>query len=135
MFRPMLSLSYPVFKGASLRYNFTCSPSVPSLSALSDIRQQTTDLEVNRGNRNLKPYRSYINRLQLSWGNKRVSFQLSGGHRISKNPIMEQIECVSQPDGSYIIEYGIDNQKRFTQWNGRLYTNINVIPDLLSISL
>lgn len=68
-------------------------------------------------------------------GNKRVSFQLSGGHRISKNPIMEQIECVSQPDGSYIIEYGIDNQKRFTQWNGRLYTNINVIPDLLSISL
>lgn len=48
---------------------------------------------------------------------------------------MEQIECVSQPDGSYIIEYGIDNQKRFTQWNGRLYTNINVIPDLLSISL
>ncbi len=50
-------------------------------------------------------------------GNKRVSFQLSGGHRIS-NLIMEQIECVSQPDGSYIIEYGIDNQKRFTQWNG-----------------
>lgn len=135
MFRPMLSFSYPVFKGANLRYSFGCSPSIPSLSALSDIRQQITDLEINRGNRNLNPYRSYTNRLQLSWGNKRMNFQLSGGHRYSKNPIMEQIECVLQPDGNYIIEYRSDNQKSFTQWNGRLYASIHVIPDLLSISM
>ena len=135
MFRPMLSLSYPVFRGANLRYNFTCSPSIPSLSALSDIRQQTTDLEVNRGNRHLDPYRSYTNRLQLSWGNKTMNFQLSGGHRYSKNPIMEQIDCVVQPDGSYIIEYSSANQKSFTQWNGRLYASVSVVPDLLSVSL
>lgn len=135
MFRPMLSLSYPVFKGASLRYNFNCSPSIPSLSALSDIRQQITDLEVNRGNRNLNPYRSYTNRLQLSWGNKRMNIQLSGANRYSKNPIMEQIECVPQADGSYIIEYGSDNQQHLTQWSGRLYANVHVIPDVLSISM
>lgn len=48
---------------------------------------------------------------------------------------MEQIDCVVQPDGSYIIEYSSANQKSFTQWNGRLYASVSVVPDLLSVSL
>lgn len=135
MFRPSVSLSYKLFEGATLKYVFSSTPSVPALSSLSDIRQQLTDIEVNRGNPNLKPYRSYNNTLQLSWGNKWVDLQLRGGYYFSKNPIMEQVNRVSQADGSYIFEYGIDNQDRYSRLNGQLYANINIIPDMLSLSL
>ena len=135
MFRPSASLSYKPFEGATLKYVFSSTPNVPSLSSLSDIRQQLTDIEVNRGNPNLKPYRSYSNTLQLSWGNKWVDLQLKGGYYFSKNPIMEEVNMVLQPDGSYIFEYGVDNQNRFSRLNGQLYANVNIIPDMLSLSL
>ena len=120
-FRPVVQLSYPVFKGASLRYTFNSYPSLPSLSSLSDIRQQVTDIEVNRGNRELAPYRSYNNRLQFSWGNKIVSTQLTGSYLYSKNPIMQQIERVDFEDGNYEFQYGIANQKSYSKLNGQLY--------------
>lgn len=133
-FRPVAQLSYPVFKGASLRYTFSSYPSLPSLSSLSDIRQQVTDIEVRRGNRGLDPYRSYNNRLLMSWGNKVVSTQLSGSYLYSKNPIMEQIERVELKDGGYEFQYGVANQKSFSRLNGQLYVEVNIIPDVLSVS-
>lgn len=134
-FRPMLTVAYPVFKGANLSYVFNTYPTLPSLSALSDIRQQKTDLEVNRGNPGLTPYRSYNNRLRLSWGNGIVNAQLQGSYLHQKNPIMQQVACVAQPDGSYLFEYSQDNQKRFSQLNGQCYVGVTVVPDLLSVSL
>lgn len=134
-FRPMLMLSYPVWKGANLNYLFQTFPALPSLSALSDIRQQMTDLEVNRGNPGLRPYRSYNNRLRLSWGNKRVNAQLQGSWLYSKNPIMQQVDCVRQPDGRYLFEYGMDNQRRFSQLNGQGHVSVTLVPDVLSVSL
>ncbi len=133
-FRPVVQLSYPVFKGASLRYTFNSYPSLPSLSSLSDIRQQVTDIEVNRGNRELAPYRSYNNRLQFSWGNKIVSTQLTGSYLYSKNPIMQQIERVDFEDGNYEFQYGIANQKSYSKLNGQLYVEVSIIPDILSVS-
>lgn len=135
MFRPSVSLSYKLFEGTTLKYVFSSTPNVPSLSSLSDIRQQLTDIEVNRGNPNLNPYRSYSNTLQLSWGNKWVDLQLKGGYYFSKNPIMEEVSRVSQQDGSYLFEYGVDNQDRFSRLNGQLYANVDIVPDMLSLSL
>ena len=135
MFRPSASLSYKLFEGVALKYVFSSTPNIPSLSSLSDIHQQLTDIEVNRGNPNLKPYRSYSNTLQLSWGNKWMDLQLKGSYYFSKNPIMEQVSMVSQPDGSCVFEYGVDNQDRFSRMNGQLYANVNIIPDLLSLSI
>ena len=134
MFRPSASLSYKPFEGATLKYVFSSTPNVPSLSSLSDIRQQLTDIEVNRGNPNLKPYRSYSNTLQLSWGNKWVDLQLKGGYYLSKNPIMEEVNMVAQPDGSYIFEYAPVLERVIDQCIGRngRYRLIP-IPDLYSV--
>lgn len=133
-FRPIVQLSYPMFKGASLRYTFNSYPSLPSLSALSDIRQQVTDIEVNRGNRGLDPYRSYNNRLQLSWGNKVLSTQLTGAYLYSRKPIMQQIGRTDFEDGSYEFEYATANQKSFSRLTGQLYVEAKLIPDILSVS-
>ncbi len=133
-FRPSVSLSYPVFKGATLRYLFSSSPYQPSLAALSDIPRQLTDIEMERGNADLQPYRSYNNRVQLNWGNKLFTTQLSGGYLYYKNPIMSEVSRVDQTDGSYMFVYAVDNQKSFSRWNGQLYVKMNVIPDRLTLS-
>ncbi len=135
MFRPSASLSYQLFDGATVRYTFSCSPSIPSLSLLSDVRQQLTDLEVQRGNANLKPYRTYSNTLQLSWGNKWVNTQLRGRYYIAQNPIMAEVSRITEDDGSYIFQYTYDNQDRFSLLNGQLYASVNIVPDMLSLEL
>ena len=133
-FRPQISLSYPLFKGAYLRYTFSSAPGLPSLSALSDVRQQLTDLEFNRGNRDLKPYRSFTNRLQLSWGNRWLSTRLSGIYAHYNNPIMEQTTLVEE-NGNYFFEYASANQKRFDQLGGTLSATAKFLRDIFSLSL
>lgn len=133
-FRPMVQLSYPLFKGATLRYNFSSSPNLPSLSSLSDIPQQLTDLEMQRGNRDLNPYRSYSNRLQFSWSHQRVGVYLTGSHSYSKNPIMEQTER-TEMNGLPMFVYAVANQKSFSRVGGQLSINAQLIPDILSLSL
>lgn len=135
-FRPSLSVSYPVFKGARIRYNFSVSPSLPSLASLSDIVQQQTDVEISRGNANLQPYRSYMNRLTFSWKNKFLTTQLNGSYTYSKNPIMEDVSRTNtdENDYGYLFVYGLDNQKNYSRWNGQLYVRANLIEDILILS-
>lgn len=132
-FRPSVMLSYPVFKSALIRYNFSVSPYVPSLSSLSDIRQQTTDIEVKRGNKQLKPYNGYNNRLVFQWGNDKISTQLNGNYSYSRNPIMGEVKYVTTDEG-YFFEYGVANQKSFSQLGGQVYVQYKIIADMLSVS-
>ena len=133
-FRPMVQLRYPLFRGASLSYSFSSSPNLPSLASLSDIPQQLTDLEMQRGNRGLEPYRSYSNRLQLSWSHPKVSVYLTGSHSYSKNPIMEQTD-LTEMDGRPMFVYAVANQKHYSRLGGQLSVNAKLIPDILSVSL
>lgn len=132
-FRPSVMLSYPVFKSALIRYNFSVSPYIPSLSSLSDIRQQNTDIEISRGNKHLKPYRGYNNQLVFQWGNERISTQLNGSYTYRKNPIMGDVRYVST-DRGYFFEYGVANQKSFSQLGGQAYIQYKFIADVLSVS-
>lgn len=133
-FRPQVQLRYPLFRGASLSYRFSSSPNLPSLADLSDIPQQLTDLEMNRGNRDLEPYRSYSNRLQLSWSHPRVSVYLTGSHVYNKNPILEQTS-LTEVDGQPMFVYAAANQKRSSRLGGQLSVNVKLVPDVLSLNL
>ena len=133
-FRPQVQLRYPLFRGASLSYRFSSSPNLPSLADLSDIPQQLTDLEMNRGNRDLEPYRSYSNRLQLSWSHPRVSVYLTGSHAYNKNPILEQTS-LTEVDGQPMFVYAAANQKRSSRLGGQLSVNVKLVPDVLSLNL
>ena len=133
-FRPLAQLRYPLFRGASLSYRFSSSPNLPSLADLSDIPRQLTDLEMQRGNRDLEPYRSYSNRLQLSWSHPRVSVYLTGSHVYNKNPILEQTS-LTEVDGQPMFVYAAANQKRSSRLGGQLSVNVKLVPDVLSLSL
>lgn len=133
-FRPSVSLSYPVFKNAQLRYSFFITPYTPSLSQLSDITQQNNNLEITRGNRDLNPYRVYSNRLTFSWNTKPVNVQLSGGYSYYHRPILTDIRPIQTEDDSYLVEYASVNGKEHHSVNARLNVTWKVIPDFLTIS-
>jgi hypothetical protein len=133
-FKPIIQATYTLFKGATLRYDYQQGTYVPSLSTLNDIRQQMTEIEYRVGNRNLKPYNSYSNRLILTWQGKRITAQMVGQYVYRKNPIMQQINRVDNADGSYWFEYTTDNQKFYSQLNGQWAIVWNAIPDILSLT-
>ncbi|MDR2920249.1 MAG: carboxypeptidase-like regulatory domain-containing protein [Tannerella sp.] len=132
-FRPSVMFSYPVFSGASLRYTFNVNPSLPSLSDLSDIRQQINDFEVNVGNPHLKPYRTYRNQLRFQYQYKHLNTQLTGSYSYSKNPIMGDVNRVDFTDG-YLFEYISNNQKSFSNLGVQGYLQYQLIPDMFSLS-
>lgn len=133
-FRPSVSLSYPLFKNAQLRYSFFITPYTPSLSQLSDITQQQNDLEISRGNRDLTPYRVYSNRLTFSWNTKPVNIQLTGNYHYYDQPIMTSIYPVQAEDGSYLLEYASVNGKEHHNAGARLNVQWKLIPDYLTVS-
>ncbi len=132
-FRPSFMVSYPVFKGANLRYIFNVQPTLPSLSNLSDIRQQMNDFEVNTGNPDLTPYRTYTNQLRFQYQYKQINTQLSGNYSYLKNPIMEEVNRIDLPD-TYLFEYRYDNQKSSRCIGGQGYIQMQVIENILSLS-
>ena len=132
--RPSLSLSHPLFKNTSLRYRFTIQPSVPSLSQLSDVTRQSNDLSVSRGNRSLKPYRLYANRLTFAWNTPRFSTQLNADYIYYHKPIMQTINPVQNDDGSYLIEYASENGKSHRSFTSTLSLQWKVLPDFLTLS-
>lgn len=133
-FRPVASLSHPLWKGASLRYNFRITPALPSLSNLSGIRQQANEIEVNVGNPDLTPYRSYINQLQFNYQIPRLTMRFGALYNYRRNPIMGEVRRIDYTDGSYLFEYHVNNQRSLSQFNSNGYLQYQVIPDLLSVS-
>lgn len=133
-FRPSLTLSYPVFKNAQLRYTFSVSPYTPSLSQLSDVVQQSNDMEYNRGNSGLTPYRAYNNRLTFSWNTSRLNARLTGRYAYADNPIMRSVLPVAGEDGNYLMEYSYLNADSHRNAGGQLYVSFKVVPDHLTIS-
>jgi len=133
-FRPMVSVSHPLWEKASLRYTFRITPALPSLSNLSGIRQQANEIEVNVGNPDLNPYRSQIHQLQLNYQLSRLTMRFGGLYNYRKNPIMGEVHRVDYTDGNYLFEYHVNNQRSLSQFNGNGYLQYQVIPDILSLS-
>lgn len=132
-FRPSLSLSYPLFRGANIRYTFSLTPYVPSLAQLSEISKQITDIEVEKGNSGLKPYDVYWNRLVFSYEKKRVSLQLTGRYNYYSNPIVTTVERLTD-NNNYMYEYTRINGKNHKNASAQLDVQWKIIPDYITVS-
>lgn len=90
-FRPNVMLNYMANRNLSFRYYFFSSPSIPSLSQLSDVEQVQDQFTVLKGNPSLTPYRFYINRLSALFQAKIWQMEVGASHYFAKNPIMSHI--------------------------------------------
>ncbi len=67
LIRPSINLNYKIAAKGNLRYTFELTPNSPSLSSLSNNRQQFNEFEYHVGNPNLKPYSRMTQMLTFSY--------------------------------------------------------------------
>lgn len=133
--RPQLSLSTKITDNLFVRYSGRISQRSPSLSQLSDVRNQSDELNASDGNTGLKPYTGYSNSLMLSWNRPLFNFQLYGSWYYAPDIIMTSYIPELQDDGTYLLISKPENQKSFSQQSITAYFTLHAIKDILNISL
>ncbi len=130
-FRPAFSLSYSPIEQLQFRYIFNSKPNIPSLSQLSDVEQIVDQYQMMKGNPDLKPYRSYVNQLMISYQMPKWWINLGAFHSLYNKVIMQDIYWDNQW-GKFVFT---DNNQRHWQ-QATLYASVNyqIIPDMLSFN-
>lgn len=132
-FRPKFTLATNSIKNFRIRLTGSINPQVPSLSQLSEVRQQGSTMQANDGNSTLKATSTYNGALGFTWNNKIVD--VSWGVNMSYTPdaIMTSILPQQQADGSYLYVWKPENQKSFTSYFAYTTLVFHVIPDIFDI--
>lgn len=133
--RPQLSLSTKITDNLFVRYSGRMSQLAPSLSQLTDVRNQSDELNASDGNTGLKPYTGYSNSLTVSWTRPLLNFQLYGSWYYAPDIIMTSYIPELQDDGTYLLISKPENQKSFSRKSLTAYFTLHAIRDILDISL
>ena len=133
-FQPNASISYSFLKTSFLRYRFSIVPLLPSLSALSNVRQDLEDFRVNVGNPNLKPYRRYRNNIYYQFRKNIVTATISEIYDYFKNPIMGDVFREDVNNKSTFV-YTFNNQKKFQRLGTIASLSIGPVKDIVTIML
>lgn len=84
-------ISWRVSDKWNIRGSFRYAPSIPSLSALTDYAQQSTQTLLSNGNPNLKTTETLMYQISPSFNCKKLSVSLSVSYNDSKNPWVNRI--------------------------------------------
>lgn len=101
-FRPKFTLATNSIKNFRIRLTGSINPQVPSLSQLSEVRQQGSTMQANDGNSTLKATSTYYGDLGFTWNNKIVDVYWGGNMSYTPDAIMTSILPQQQADGSYL---------------------------------
>ena len=115
-FRPKFTLATNSIKNFRIRLTGSINPQVPSLSQLSEVRQQGSTMQANDGNSTLKATSTYYGDLGFTWNNKIVDVYWGGNMSYTPDAIMTSILPQQQADGSYLYVWKPENQKSFTSY-------------------
>ncbi len=133
-FHPTLNLSYAPVKGLNIRYYFSLSPYHPTLSNLSDVRQQADDYEYYVGNPLLTSYRSVLDRLTLTYASERVYFENVTTYRHDRHPILPSItRLAGSGSGGNYWETSFVNGRSASLLSDRLAGMVYIIPGVLDV--
>lgn len=130
-FRPKFTLATNSIKNFRIRLTGSINPQVPSLSQLSEVRQQGSTMQANDGNSTLKATSTYYGDLGFTWNNKIVDVYWGGNMSYTPDAIMTSILPQQQADGSYLYVWKPENQKSFTSYFAYTTLVFHVIPDIL----
>ena len=134
-FTPTIRLGLNLHKAGFLRYRFNVSPSIPSLSSLTDVEQALDTIQIVRGNPRLKTFRKYSNSLNYNLSFKKVGINFSARYNYYDKPIMESLYV---EDGKLVMMD--ENQRYFQDLNFELGVNVNSLSigslkDFMSLGL
>lgn len=129
-FRPQLTLSTSVIKNMSIRVSSRISPVIPSLSQLSEVRQQNNSLQADDGNSNLQPTSTYTNSIRFSWRRPWLDLYWGGSITYTPDAIMNSI---TYDDKSDLYIWKPENQKSNTSYFAHTTAVVHIIKDVLDV--
>lgn len=89
-FTPVLRLNGVPHKNGWIQYNFSIKPNIPSLSSLTDVEQMVDTIQIQRGNPNLRTYRTYDQFLVYTYNHKYFTWFIRLSYTYHDNPVMEE---------------------------------------------
>lgn len=132
-FRPKVSLSSSGIRNFRVRLSGSISPQVPSLSQLSEVRQQGSSMKADDGNSSLKATSTYQGSLDFSWNHKWFDLYWGGNMSHTPDAIMTSVTPTKQSDGSYLYVWKPENQKSFSNYFAYTSLTLHVIKDVLDV--
>ena len=131
LFRPKLTLSYPLAKGLKVKYDFEVSQHVSQIAFVSDVAIKQNAFETLVGNPDIRPNRVTSHDLRLTYSTPRVTSELQGYWRLNADCNMEMY---TRKDGHfYQTQTNADNECSFFFFQS--YNRWEAIPEHLSVTI
>ncbi|MDR1369417.1 MAG: TonB-dependent receptor family protein [Dysgonamonadaceae bacterium] len=129
-FRPSLSLKYIINDNNTITNRFRVLNQNPNLAQLSDIERFLDNIQVAKGNPDLKPYFYYINALTYIFNKKIIGFSTEFNYQYRKNPIMDNYYY----DSDKLIRTSM-NQKNWNQLKVESQISVGTLWNILRFSV
>ena len=131
LFRPKLTVSYPLARNLKAKYDFEISQHVSQIALVSDISIKHNAMETLVGNPEITPNRVTSHDLRLTYSTPRIMTELQGYWRLNANCNMEKY---TRKDGHfYQTQTNAGNECSF--FFIQSYNRWEVIPEHLSVTL
>lgn len=131
LFRPKLTVSYPLSKQLKVKYDFEISQHISQIALVSDVSVKQNAYETLVGNPNIHPNRVTSHDLRLTYSTHRLMTELQGFWRLNANCNMEKYY---RTDGHfYQTQTNAENECNF--FFIQSYNHWEVIPEKLSATV
>ena len=131
LFRPKLTLAYPLAKGLKLKYNFEVSQHISQIALVSDVAIKQNAFETLVGNPDIRPNRVTSHDLRLTYSTPRITTELQGYWRLNADCNMEKY--TRKDEHFYQTQTNADNECNFFYLQS--YNRWEAIPELLSVTI
>ena len=130
LFRPKLTVSYPLARNLKAKYDFEVSQHVSQIALVSDVSVKQNAMETLVGNPEITPNRVTSHDLRLTYSTPRIMSELQGYWRLNANCNMEKY---THKDGHfYKTQTNADNECNF--FFIQSYNRWEAIPEHLSVT-
>ena len=124
LFRPKLSITYPLSDDLKLNYSFEIYQHVSQIVTTSDVSIKKNAMETILGNPDIRPNRVTSHQLKLSYSTPRFTSELQGYYRLNAHCNMEKY--IRKDDHFYYTQTNADNDCRFFYFES--YNQYDIIP-------
>lgn len=135
LFTPKIILAYKFRSDQNIQWLLTSSPSIPTISQLSNNAELITNGLLRRGNPYLRSSNSYITTLRYNWNTDWIDLNLSAVASYSKDPISTFYKEETINGTNYIVSTS-ENAKSFLLYGG--FCSLSIRPfksDLLLLKI
>ena len=131
LFRPKLTVSYPLANRLKLKYDFEISQHVSQIALVSDVSIKQNSMETLLGNPEIHPNRMTSHQLQLSYSTPRFTSELQGYYRVNSRCNMEKY--IRKDGHFYKTQTNADNECSFFYIDS--YNQWDIIPEKLTATV